>query len=84
MAMAANYPDFPAERAALAARWPELVQQHEGHYVVVLGSEVLGCRLDFDDALDLGYEHAGGPNFFVELLLRQAPVQVMPFRLVNP
>lgn len=55
-------------------RLPELLK-HEGWYVAICGTEVLGMFADYADALQVGYDRCGLNPFLVKKIERVESVQ---------
>ncbi len=64
---------------AHVAQWTE----HEGQFVLIHGSDVIGFYESYEEALTAGYERFGVAAFFVREVRQQPPVQFVS-RLVAP
>jgi len=77
-----EYPDFPAERATFAQHRDRLLTEHEGEHVVIKGDRILGTTTTLEEALSLGFESTGGPEFFTRRLVAEPEPMVLPAALL--
>ncbi len=56
---------FKAERAALEAQREQLLARHAGGFVVVAGSEIIGCYPSQDEAFRAGLARCGPARPFL-------------------
>lgn len=69
--------DYPVERATFARVLPELLADHRGEYVVIIGTRVLAVVRTLAEALDCGFAALGRAGFFIERIT-DVPL-LMPF-----
>lgn len=71
------FSDFPVERATFAQVLPDLLAEHRGHFVVIIGTQVLAVVRTLAEALECGFAALGRAGFFIERVT-DVP-RVMPF-----
>ena len=69
--------DYPLERATFARVLPELLADHRGEYVVIIGTRTVAVVRTVAEALDCGFSALGRAGFFVERIT-DVP-RLMPF-----
>jgi hypothetical protein len=77
-----RYPDFPVERATFERHRDRLLPDHEGRYVIILGDDLVATTDTLEEALDVGFERAGGPGFFTARLTSGPQFTVLPAAIV--
>jgi hypothetical protein len=63
---------------AYRSRLPELLQEHEGEYVLIVGTEVRGFFPDESSALSEGYSRFGIVPFLVRQVAVKEPIVYLP------
>ncbi len=58
--------DLQVEFQTYCAKLPEMLVGHDGHYVVIRGSQPVHFSLTYEDALSWAYERFGLDRFFVK------------------
>lgn len=73
-----------AERQFFEANRNDLVQRHEGQYVLVLDDSLVGVFPTAEDAYAEGLARFGIRAFLVKKILRNEPVAFVPVLSVSP
>jgi hypothetical protein len=66
------------EREAFQERLPDLLREHEGKYVLIKGTDLIGVYRDRSQALSDGYQRFGVIPFLVRQIAASAPVVYLP------
>ena len=66
------------EMAAYLDQLPNLLREHEGRYVLIRGTEVIGVFADRSQALREGYQRFGVVPFLVRQITASQPVVSLP------
>lgn len=76
---------FETEIATLNAHHAQLLKEHEGEYVSIVGDQIVGCFADAGDAWREGTKHTTG-DVFVRRLINGPNVLMLPIgvRPVGP
>jgi hypothetical protein len=66
------------EMAAYRGRLPTLLREHDGQFVLIKGTEVIGVFHDRSQALREGYQRFGVIPFLVRQITASGPVVYLP------